>query len=78
MPCRVGMTTNLDNRLAYWERQVHGMDNIQYWGPFDTKTEAQKVETNIAEQYYCVHHGGGSGPENADWYVYYFEYTRKK
>ena len=78
MPCRVGITMDLDRRLDEWSRQLQGMGGIQKWGPFKTKTAAQKRENEIAKSHGCNYHPGGGGPEDANWYVYHFDYTRRK
>ena len=59
MPCRVGITTDLEARRAYWEGQVEGLKNWRHLKTFSTKEEAQEYETDYADRYGCVSHGGG-------------------
>lgn len=77
MPCRVGITTNPEERKAYWNRNVHGLSNWRIIGTHKTKKAAQAQESNYAIKHGCHAHPGGEdvpGP----WYVYKFDYTRKK
>ena len=78
MPCRVGMTTNLETRKKYWESKVVGLTNWKILKTARSKAKAQELETEYGEKYGCNYHIGGDGPEIATWYVYYFKYTRKK
>ena len=74
MACRIGITANLDDRKRYWKAQHPSMTDWQIVHECRTKTEAQEVETRLAEQYGCEAHHGGDGPEYATWYVYAFNY----
>ncbi len=75
MTCRVGITMDLIERRAYWESQYPR--TFRNWQVVDTcfsKSEAQSQETRIAKAWGCDAHPGGTGPEFATWYVYYFEH----
>jgi len=77
MACRIGITSNQEQRKKFWEGQY---PNLGDWkilaGPLDTKGEAQILETKFAQDYGCVAHAGGDDPDSpfAKWWVYYFKY----
>ena len=76
MPCRVGMTTNLVERRAFWESQYpRTLKNWQVVYTCYTKSDAQFHENRLALAYSCEAAAGGVGPENATWYIYYFEHN---
>lgn len=76
MKCRIGITSNLEQRERAW-RATH--PNLNNWtilmGPLGRK-EAQAWETKLAAEQGCQAHPGGDEPDNpnAKWYVYRFEY----
>lgn len=75
MACRIGMTTDLIERRKFWESQYPL--SFQNWHVLHTcysKSEAQHMEKVLAGRYGCGQKQGGQGPENATWYVYYFEH----
>jgi len=77
MGCRIGMTTNLEQRKTYWEGQYPTLKDWQVLaGPLSSKAEAQKKETELAKKYGCESHPGGDDPDypGAKWYVYGFNY----
>ena len=77
MGCRIGMTTDLEQRKAYWEGQYPTLKDWQVLaGPFSSKAEAQKEETGLAKKHGCESHSGGDDPDylGAKWYVYGFNY----
>lgn len=74
MPCRIGMTTNPDARKKDWKARHPTLRNWKILGEYDSKTKAQKAETEFAEQYGCKAYSGGSGPQKGDWVVYKFNY----
>ena len=74
MACRVGMTTDLDERRAHWASQHPTMRNWQILHKVYTKREALDWEKKHAELRGCESGQGGGGPDNGVWYVYYFEY----
>lgn len=77
MGCRIGMTTNLDQRKAYWESQYPTLRDWQVLaGPFNSKNDAQKMETELAQKHRCDSHPGGDDPDypGALWYVYGFNF----
>lgn len=77
MQCRVGITTNPDERRSYWENQVVGFKNWQILGRYQSRQQAQDHEQRAAKQYGCKAHAGGSDASGT-WHVYKFEYTRMK
>ena len=75
MPCRVGITTNYNERKAQWESQVVGFRNWRILKRFKSREKAQEYETWYAKRYGC-HASGGGRDDSGMWYVYRFEYTR--
>ncbi len=77
MGCRIGMTTNLEQRKAYWESQYSSLTDWQILeGPFSSKEIAQRKETELANKHNCDAHPGGDDPDfsSAKWYVYGFNF----
>lgn len=77
MSCRIGMTTNLYQRRIYWESKYSTLTNWQILaGPFSSKAEAQKKETELAKKHGCESHPGGDDADfvGAKWYVYGFNF----
>jgi hypothetical protein len=72
MACRAGITTRPDERKREWERKEPTLRNWQLFGPFASRSAAQKWE----EQQPCTKHGGGNEPDTpgARWYGYRFDY----
>ena len=74
--CRVGMTTNPDQRKAKWEAEIPNTTDWKWFGPYDSRETTQAVETALAEDGGCEsHHGGGEPENNNPWWVYKFTYT---
>ena len=77
MRCRIGMTTNPEQRKTYWESQYSTLKDWQILdGPFSSKVEAQKKETELAKKLGCESHPGGDDADfvGAKWYVYGFNF----
>ena len=74
MACRVGITTDPEERRAYWKRQHSGMHDWRIESIHSSKSEAQAEENRLASLRQCVAYVGGSGVEDDTWYVYYFRY----
>ena len=76
MSCRVGITTNLQERKAHWAREHSNMHNWQKYGPYSSREAAQRKEDQLAKQYGCEAHHGGADPQNssARWWVYKFDH----
>ena len=74
MSCRIGMTTDVENRKKYWKSRHSNLRDWQILGTYQTKTEAQNAESRLAKSYGCVSHPGGDGSEYDTWYVYKFSY----
>ena len=74
MRCRIGITTNPDERRAYWRSQHRTLNNWTILGAYPTRSQAQRAETMEAARRGCEAHQGGGGPEVATWYLYYFTY----
>ena len=81
MPCRIGMTTDLEGRKTYWESEYRNLRDWQVLaGPISTKDEAQRIETQLAAKHGCESSPGGTDPDSpyAKWYVYGFNHDGKK
>lgn len=77
MPCRVGITTDPPTRKSKWKSQVNGFRNWCIIQRFSSRKNAQEYEDWYAKRYgFLASHGGMSamGP----WYVYRFDYSRKR
>ena len=74
MSCRVGMTTDVEERKRYWQSQEPNLKNWKILGTYNTKRAAQKAEKQFAQRYGCDAHPGGGGGQYATWYVYKFNY----
>ena len=74
MACRVGITTNPEERKRYWQTQHPRLSKWQILGTYSTKAAAQEQENKEASKRGCTSSPGGSGPSLATWYVYYFEH----
>ena len=74
MPCRVGMTQDLEERKQYWQRRHPRMTGWTVIATYSRKSDAQARETSEARARGCLSGTGGTGPEYATWYVYYFRY----
>lgn len=73
MACRVGITTNMDERRQYWLGREPTLRNWRLLGTYATKAAAQSAENNYAAQNDCAAEQGGPdipGP----WYLYRFDY----
>lgn len=76
MPCRVGITADLEERRGYWANQFpKTFRNWRIVGTYYSKSRAQARETELARAWDCESHPGGDGPESAIWHVYYFEHN---
>ena len=74
MPCQIGITTNPDRRKQEWQNQRPSLRNWTILEQHRTKTAAQQAENRFARQHGCNSGSGGDGPENANWFVYKFDY----
>lgn len=76
MPCRVGITTNPDERKRYWQNRVVGFSNWRILGTYQSKQQAQEHENRYAHATGCIAHAGGPDVPGK-WHVYTFRYTRE-
>ena len=74
MACRVGITTDPEERKRYWQSRYRSLRNWRIVGQYNSKTKAQQEETRLARLWGCEASPGGAGPEYAVWYVYVFEH----
>ena len=74
MACQVGITTDPARRKTEWQNDRPTLRNWTILATASTKSEAQRLEDAHARARGCNSGAGGSGPERATWYVYYFDY----
>ena len=74
MPCRVGMSTNPQERRQYWSGQVRNLHNWRILASGLTYEQALAREENEARQRGCVAEPGGPRMDGPVWSVYYFEH----
>lgn len=77
MGCRVGITTNPEDRELYWSVRHRNFRAWRILCKAHTRQAAQDMENRYAEQYKCKSLPGGDDRDAvlADtWYVYYFEH----
>ena len=76
MACRVGITTNLTERKAYWRREQPSMYGFEVLDKYSSRQEAEAAEKQFADRFGCRHNPGGASPNEygATWYVYLFYY----
>ena len=79
MGCRVGISTNPEQRKKDWENEYEGFSDWQILAGPLSRDEAQKKEDEIAKERGCeAHHGGDEPDVNTGWFVYYFRSDIKK
>ena len=76
MPCRAGITTNPNERRAYWQNRVVGLRDWRIVSTHRSKSAAQAAESVYCARSGCISFPGGAGPDMATWYLYRFTYTR--
>ena len=74
MACRIGITTDLQERKRFWQRRHPYLRDWYIIGMHFSKTSARQQENRYVAQRGCVTFPSGDGPEIARWYVYHFEY----
>lgn len=75
MPCQVGMTTNPEERKKQWKSKYKSLTNWEILYKCSSKSDAQDKEIKVAKARRCDYGPGGSGPDYATWYVYYFTHS---
>jgi len=76
MGCRIGMTTDLEARKAYWSSVYPNLQNWTVLLKDLTKEEAQEDENMLSLAHSCESSPGGddSDDPNAKWFVYKFDF----
>ena len=74
MACRIGITTDTEERKRYWQSQCRGFRNWRVIKCGLTKSEAQAMETQLAKAHGCDAHPGGPDSGRRDWCVYVFDH----
>ena len=70
MACRVGMSTNPDERIKYWKETEKCTDGYVVASEL-TYDEALTKEKELADLYGCRQSGGGPRVSGRVWSVYY-------
>ena len=74
MGCRIGMTTNEQERYQYWRGRHPRLYNWQVLARGLTYESAQQMENRIAAQTGCTAEPGGRKIAGAAYLVYRFDY----
>lgn len=70
MACRIGMSTEPEERIAYWmEKEGHTDSEILAYGL--TYDEAEEREAEEGRKHQCHYAGGGERVAGRVWYVYH-------
>ena len=72
MPHRVGISTDIPTRLAFWRSKLRNIREVEKHGPFPSKEAAQAWENSFDASW-----DSGDGGDNPDdptkkWYGYTF------
>ena len=73
MLCRIGITTNPDKKLKYWQNKSPRLVNWKILYTCETKSEAQTMKRQLAHRHRCEILPDEKGGENAFWHIYRFE-----
>ena len=81
MPCRVGITTDVDRRKREWKQRVIGLRGWREYGSYPDKESAQRKENELVancdrNRGTCHEQPGGGDPNAEGWTVYSFDYDR--
>lgn len=76
MGCRVGITTNPEDRKQDWERKYPNLKGWEILASYSYRPLAEAREEDEAGRRGCDTHQGGREPdrEGAQWFVYHFEF----
>lgn len=74
MPCRIGITTDPEDRRRYWQGQHPRLRNWTIVKSGLTQRQAQAEEERLAARHNCVAHAGGPKIAGRKWSVYRFDY----
>lgn len=74
MACRVGITTNPEERKQYWKGQHPALRNWEILESGLSYSQAQRKENEYASRLGCQSYPGGPNNGQYNWSVYYFEY----
>ncbi len=75
MACRIGITTDPDERKQYWQSRCRGFKNWRILERGLTKAQADAAEQRLAKQHNCEAHAGGPSIPGQSWSVYFFEHS---
>lgn len=74
MLCKIGITTNPDKKLKYWQKKHSRVVNWNILETCETKSQARAKELQWAHRRRCETVPADKGDENATWHIYRFEY----
>lgn len=74
MPCRVGMTTNLEERKQHWKGEYPNLSGWEVIKGGLSYSAALKLESEHAKAHGCVSYPGGEDNGKSNWSVYKFNY----
>ena len=71
--CRIGITSNLQDRKSYWKtyyRQWADIKRFEVLKTFNSKEDAESFEKTKAKELGCWFGRGGGDPKKSEWIVY--------
>jgi hypothetical protein len=74
MPCRVGITTDPEDKKAFWRTECLGFAHWRVLAKFATRKKARDYEMTFAKEHCCTAEPGGLDVDGS-WYVYQFEFV---
>lgn len=74
MACRIGITTDLEERKQHWQSSCRGFRNWTVIQCGLTKSAADAMEKRLADEQGCEAHPGGADNGQSNWCVYRFEH----
>ncbi len=74
MACRVGITTNPEERKKDWEKEYPGLKNWTIIARNLSYSDAQAKEDEYARKNGCISRPGGPDNGKNNWVVYKFDY----
>ena len=75
MACRIGITTDPEERKKHWSSRCKGFKNWTILKSGLTKSQADDEEQRLAKLHGCEAHAGGAAVAGKTWSVYRFEHS---
>ena len=73
MFCKIGITTDPDRKLKYWQNKHPRLVNWKVLKMCKTKAEAQALERQLAHRHRCQILPAEKDDDRAIWHIYRFE-----